>query len=314
MPLNLAVAVAELARLPAAGARRRRPPGPPRLALGALGVFVGNCISVWYLVVLDAKPPVSLGRLLLPHRPRPHARRRCSASRSAAASGSSAGSSVLDAAMVLVGGARGDLVLRHPADRRGRTATAASSLTLLAFAYPARRACWSCSASPRCCCAARSTATGSRSAASWAASLVSIVADLDLRPGARSRPASAARAWTDARVPALLPAAHRQRRAVLAAAGAARLDRGADQEPRPQPLSPLPYLRGRPPYVLLLVPRRSARGPTRSAGSSWARAHDLPHGGPAARGGAAERPPARRDRRRGRTRRGSARWCRTRPT
>ena len=134
MPLN--VAVATLALL--ASRHESLDPGVRRalrcIGLGSVMVFVGNTISTWYLMVLDQNPPVSWADLfylsdsvliLAALLSFPLARR----------TRLERWKFVLDAAMVLVGGA---VIIWYFSIRPTAGATENSSLviTLLAFAYP----------------------------------------------------------------------------------------------------------------------------------------------------------------------------------
>ncbi|HEY7481180.1 MAG TPA: EAL domain-containing protein [Gemmatimonadales bacterium] len=134
MPLNLAVATLSLL----ASRSSVLDPGVRRalrlLALGSAMVFLGNTISTWYLMVLDQNPPVSWADLfylsdslliLAALLSFPLARR----------TRVERWKFVLDAAMVLVGGA---VVIWYFSIRPTAGATENSGLvvTLLAFAYP----------------------------------------------------------------------------------------------------------------------------------------------------------------------------------
>jgi diguanylate cyclase (GGDEF)-like protein/PAS domain S-box-containing protein len=134
MPLNLAVATmtALASRSPVLDPGVRR--GLRLLALGSAMVFVGNAISTWYLMVLDKNPPVSWADLfylsdslliLAALLSFPLARR----------TRLERWKFVLDAAMVLVGGA---VVIWYFSIRAtaGATEHSGTITTLLAFAYP----------------------------------------------------------------------------------------------------------------------------------------------------------------------------------
>ena len=272
-------------------------------------VFIGNAISAWYVLALHESPPVSwadpfylsdslltLAALLsfpLARRTRlerlevPARRRDGAGGRRRSPSGTS-----------------------RSARRRRRRRAASSSPC---WRSPIRwRACWCCWASPRCCSAGRSTATGWRSALLVTGVSVGVVADLtfnlvQLEAGGRSA------SWADAVFlfcyVMLIGSAERYWRRPVARRTAPRC-----RSPGSSRSVPLPYLAVGTTYALLLV---VALRPWTDPISGLAIGALLVTGAggaaPAAHacgrtcGSWPSTPP-------GRTRPGSARWCSTRPT
>jgi diguanylate cyclase (GGDEF)-like protein/PAS domain S-box-containing protein len=247
MPLNLAVvvlnAVASRSQVLDEGVRRAL----KLFSLAALCVLLGNCVSVWYLVVMQAKPPVSwadlfylsdsvlilVGILSFP------LSRRISIERWKLA---------LDAAMVLIGA--GVLIwyfaIRPTAAGHGDSLV----ITVLAFAYPLADVLLLLGIVTLLL---RGPLDGNRTAfnAVVAGVVASIIADLAfgvvlVETGARGA------AWTDAMYLLsyllLIASADLYRRHPVPRTWTAR-----DQEPRPQPVSPLPYVAAAAVYGLMLT-------------------------------------------------------------
>jgi diguanylate cyclase (GGDEF)-like protein/PAS domain S-box-containing protein len=247
MPLNLAVVVlnALAARSPVLDEGVRR--ALRLFSLAALTVLIGNCISVWYLVVLDVKPPVTwadlfyltdLFLILAAFLCFPLSRR-ISVERLKLA---------LDATMVLIGA--GVLIWYFAI----RPATASDGdglvITMLAFAYPLADVLVLLTIAT---VLLRGPLDGNRIAfgAVVGGTITAIVADLAfgiimVETGERGA------AWTDAMYLLayllLIASADLYRRHPVPRTWTAR-----DQEPRLQPLSPLPYVAAMAVYVLLLV-------------------------------------------------------------
>ena len=310
MPFNLAVLVLFwlASRQEVLDPRVRRP--LRLLALGGGMVFTGNAISAVVRARAPREPAGLLGRPVLPLRLAAHAD---GAAALPAGPAHPAGAVEVPARRGDgAGGRRGrDLVLLGPADgrvageqRRGRRC----------WRSPIRwRACWCCSASPPCCSAGRSTATGVAFGLLVTGVSVGVVADLtfnlvQLEVGGRSA------SWADARLPGLLRDADRERGALLAPAGAAPDGVRRCRSPGSSRSARCPTWRSATTYGLLLIvalrpwtdPDERARD-RRPAGDRAGGAAPAPHR-------ARERAAPGRDARRGRTRRASARWCSTRPT
>ena len=236
MPLNLAVAILNglAARQPVLDVGVRR--ALRIMCLGAVAVFIGNCISVWYLLVLDSKPTASpadffylsdsilllIGLLMFPLSRRIRVER---------------WKLVLDAAMVLAGG----MVLvwyfaiRPTAEAHGDSTT----MTLLTFAFPLTSLLLLLGITT---VLLRGPLDKNREAFSCLVGgiLVSIVSDLAfdlvlLETGERSA------SWTDGvyllSYLLLIASAELYWKRPVPRAWST-----ADQEPRPQSISPLPYL------------------------------------------------------------------------
>ena len=236
MPLNLAVAVlnwlASRQMILDAGVRRAL-----RIcAIGALSVFIGNCISVWYLLVLQAKPTASpadffylsdsvillVALLMFPLSRRIRVER---------------WKLILDAAMVVAGGAVlvWYFAIRPTAGAHGDSA----SLTLFTYAFPLTSFLLLLGVTT---VLLRGPLDKNREAFSCLVGgiLVSIVSDLAfdlvlLETGERSA------SWTDGvyllSYLLLIASAELYWKRPVAKGWTA-----ADQEPRPQVLSPLPYM------------------------------------------------------------------------
>ena len=236
MPLNLAVAVlnwlASRQTVLDAGVRRAL----RVCAIGAMSVFIGNCISVWYLLVLQSEADGVAGRFLLPlrQRPAPHRAAAVSAQPPHPRGALEAGPRRRHGAC---GWLRARLVLRHPADRRGTRRQRDPDAAHLCL--PARQP----HAAPRHHdgAAARAARQESRG--------IQLPGGRHSRqhrerPRLRPRPARDRRAQRQLdrwRLPALVPPPHRQCRALLEAPGGEGLDQrrpgAAGPGPEPAPLS-----------------------------------------------------------------------------
>ena len=247
MPLNLTVAAlnwfASNQTVLDAGVRRAL----RVLSLAALSVFIGNCISVWYLLVLEAKPTASpadffylsdsllllIGLLMFPLSRRIRVER---------------WKLVLDAAMVLAGGAVlvWYFAIRPTHGAHGDSAT----LTLLTYAFPLASFVLLLGITT---VLLRGPLDRNREAFACLVGgiLVSIVSDLAfdlvlLETGERSA------SWTDAvymlSYLLLIASAELYWRRPVAKGWTP-----ADQEPRPQVLSPLPYLAATAVFWLLVA-------------------------------------------------------------
>ncbi len=247
MPLNLAVAalnwLASRQETLDLGVRRAL----RVLALAAVTVFIGNCISVWYLLALQAKPTASpadffyltdsvlllVGLLMFPLSRRIRVER---------------WKLVLDAAMVLAGGAVlvWYFAIRPTADAHGDSTT----LTLLTYAFPLASILLLLGVTT---VLLRGPLDRNREAFSCLVGgiLVSLVSDLAfdlvlLETGERSA------SWTDAvymlSYLLLIASAELYWRRPVARGWTAE-----DQEPRAQVLSPLPYLAALAVFWLLVA-------------------------------------------------------------
>ncbi len=247
MPLNVAVAVlnwlASRQTVLDTGVRRAL----RVMALGATTVFIGNCISVWYLLVLHSKPTASpadffylsdsvlllVGLLMFPLSRRIRVER---------------WKLVLDAAMVIAGGIMlvWYFAIRPTADAHGDSAT----ITLLTYAFPLTSLMLLLGITT---VLLRGPLDKNREAFSCLVGgiLVSIVSDLAfdlvlLETGERSA------SWTDGvyllSYLLLIASAELYWRRPVAKGWTS-----ADQEPRAQVLSPLPYLAAAAVYWLLFV-------------------------------------------------------------
>ena len=235
MPLNIAVValnwLASRQQVLDAGVRKAL----RVMAFGALAVFIGNCISVWYLLALAAKPPASpadyfylsdsllllVGLLMFPLSRRIRVER---------------WKLILDAAMVVAGGA---VLVWYFAMRPTQNAHGDGATLLLAYAFPLASFLLLLGITT---VLLRGPLDRNREAFSCLVGgiLVSIVSDLAfdlvlLETGERTT------SWTDAvymlSYLLLIASAELYWRRPLAKGWTA-----ADQEPRPQVLSPLPYL------------------------------------------------------------------------
>ncbi len=247
MPLNLAVAalnwLASRQQILDAGVRRAL----RVCAFGAMSVFLGNCISVWYLLVLGSKTTATpadffyladsvillIGLLMFPLSRRIRVER---------------WKLILDAAMVLAGGAVlvWYFAIRPTHDAHGDSAT----LTLLTYAFPLASFMLLLGITT---VLLRGPLDRNREAFGClvAGILVSIVSDLAfdlvlLETGERSA------SWTDA--------VYMLSYLLLIASAELYWRRpqprgwtNADQEPRPQVLSPLPYLAALAVFWLLVA-------------------------------------------------------------
>ena len=259
MPLNLAVAVlnwlASRQMTLDVGVRRAL----RVCAIGAMSVFVGNCISVWYLLVLGSKTTASpadffyladsiillVALLMFPLSRRIRVER---------------WKLILDGAMVLAGGAVlvWYFAIRPTAEAQGDSAT----LTLFTYAFPLASFLLLLGITT---VLLRGPLDRNREAFSCLVGgiLVSIVSDLAfdlvlLETGERSA------SWTDS--------VYLLSYLLLIASAELYWKRpvpkgwtNADQEPRAQVLSPLPYLAAAAVFWLLFSRRRASRGATRSA-------------------------------------------------